>query len=672
MSYILLLGPPGCGKTFIGVKIVQLLLSLSPKLETPILLLTYKNHALDEFLKQMLTFCRKNELVRIGGRSKEPELESCNLHAITRSLMKNKSYSKAVFTEIQEKKNEIEEVETQIKELSSEVDVSSQLGKKSFVDELTEEQLQLLLIEAGWYQKKIVYQRDSKTCANKTWIRQLISDIAQKHCSLKEFLMKSIELGVLKKNSNEDHCFNVFNRVFQEWFPDRQELQQLKAIQTEFILQLQSKTLDEEKILNSDDECPDDSGEEDYVKELAETRMISGIKQGRNSKNSLVIFNSIKTNQKDVLIDISDYPNDMAVNSQIRHIKNLWELTKPQRLQFLYSILSERTTSVSQELNDLLERLQHLKSHRDELEMNEKVKLLSQKKIIGVTITGASINHDLIHQIGPSVVIVEEAAEILEPGLLAALTPSIEHLILIGDHKQLSPQVDTYELRIGFQFHVSMMERLIESKFEYKTLTKQNRMRPEFSALLRDIYPNLEDNRSLVLKNEPLKCIGKSMFFWSHKYPEEHDRSYTNVKEAERIRALVIYLLCNGCCPSEITVLAAYLGQTKVLRKILQDVKTKMPHLFKEINTGRVTTEGFIQVQTIDMYQGDENKYVLISLVRSNDDRKIGFLAEQNRRCVAQSRAKCGMYFVGNVTTFERGCWSKLIKSMRGGEMCRK
>jgi helicase required for RNAi-mediated heterochromatin assembly 1 len=105
---------------------------------------------------------------------------------------------------------------------------------------------------------------------------------------------------------------------------------------------------------------------------------------------------------------------------------------------------------------------------------------------------------------------------------------------------------------------------------------------------------------------------------------------------------------------------------------MLQDVKTKMPHLFKEINTGRVTTEGFIQVQTIDMYQGDENKYVLISLVRSNGDRKIGFLAEQNRRCVAQSRAKCGMYFVGNVTTFERGCWSKLIKSMRGGKMCRK
>ena len=570
-----------------------------------------------------------------------------------KSLKNKKVYSKAVFTKIQETKKKIQDVETQIKELTFEVETSSRLTKKSFVDELSEDQLRYLLIEA----KPVVYNRK-----NKAWIKELLSDIAQKHCTLKEFLMKSIESGTLKKNSNDDCCFKVFNKVFQEWFPDRQELQQLKAIQTEFTLQLKRTTLDdEEPMANSDDECPDDSGDEDYVRELAEARMISGIKQGKNSKNSLVIFNSIKSKQKDVLIDISDYPNDMAVNSQIRNVKSLWDLTKPQRLQFLYSILSERTTSISQELNDLLEQLQQLRNCKEELEINEKVQLLSRKKIIGVTITGASIHHDLLHHIGPSVVIVEEAAEILEPSLLAALTPSIEHLILIGDHKQLRPQVNAYELRNNFDFDVSMMERLIECEFEYKTLVKQNRMRPEFSALLHDIYPNLEDNLPVVSKNEPLKCIEKSMFFWSHNYPEQHDRSYTNFKEAERIRALVIYLLCNGVRPCEITVLAAYLGQTKILRSMLKELKTKMPNLFKDSDA-----EGFIQVQTIDMYQGDENKYVLISLVRSNKEGKIGFLKERNRRCVTQSRAKCGMYFVGNVDMFySTECWTKLIGSMK-------
>ncbi len=72
-------------------------------------------------------------------------------------------------------------------------------------------------------------------------------------------------------------------------------------------------------------------------------------------------------------------------------------------------------------------------------------------------------------------------------------------------------------------------------------------------------------------------------------------------------------------------------------------------------------------MQTIDMYQGDENKYVIISLVRSNEENRIGFLNKINRRCVAQSRAKCGMYFVGNLNTLcgaKDSCWSEFITSM--------
>ena len=80
-----------------------------------------------------------------------------------------------------------------------------------------------------------------------------------------------------------------------------------------------------------------------------------------------------------------------------------------------------------------------------------------------------------------------------------------------------------------------------------------------------------------------------------------------------------------------------------------------------------------ISVQTIDMYQGDENEYVIVSLVRSCVN-SIGFLDSMNRRCVAQSRAKCGLYFVGNVTTLSQKItktnktvstvWNALIQEM--------
>ena len=615
----------------------------------------------------MLKFCKKDDLVRIGGRSKELELEGCNLKNIQNLI----SYEKATRAEIQNTRTEITETERKIKKISAEVEASSFLTRRSLVDELSEEQIQALILEAGWGSGPMIYRLNRRNIADKAWMKSMLDDVLVQYGSIKEFLQMALINGVSKNDQIGTVCMGAFDRVFHFWFPDRRELQRMKAFQAQFILHIQSETIvDEDESKESEDgDDGDDSGDEDYVKQLLETRMAAGARQGVRS-DDLIIFDPAKTkNRRDILVNISDYPSDMVVSPQIRSVTNLWSLNEVQRLQFLYCILSEKTSSLSQELNDLIQQLKSLKNRREELEMTDKVELLLQKKIIGVTITGASINHDLLHQIGPSVVIVEEAAEILEPSLLAALTSSIEHLILIGDHKQLRPQVDTYELCKNFQFDVSMMERLIESEFPFKSLAKQNRMRPEFSALLRDIYPKLEDNLPLVSKNKPLKCIEKSMYFWCHDDPEKKDRTYTNVKEAERITALVMYLLCNGVRPSDITVLAAYLGQTKLLRNKIKQEKanTNNAKFFQEIDEKGDQREGFVQVQTIDMYQGDENKYVIISLVRSNKENSIGFLNKMNRRCVAQSRAKCGMYFVGNVNTLcgaKSSCWSELISSM--------
>ena len=51
----------------------------------------------------------------------------------------------------------------------------------------------------------------------------------------------------------------------------------------------------------------------------------------------------------------------------------------------------------------------------------------------------------------------------------------------------------------------------------------------------------------------------------------------------------------------------------------------------------------------MDNYQGEESDIVIVSFVRSNEDRKIGFLAKDNRICVALSRAKKGFYCIGNI-----------------------
>jgi helicase required for RNAi-mediated heterochromatin assembly 1 len=47
-----------------------------------------------------------------------------------------------------------------------------------------------------------------------------------------------------------------------------------------------------------------------------------------------------------------------------------------------------------------------------------------------------------------------------------------------------------------------------------------------------------------------------------------------------------------------------------------------------------------VKVTTVDNYQGEENDFILLSLVRSNNEDKIGFLEVENRVCVALSRAR--------------------------------
>ena len=77
-----------------------------------------------------------------------------------------------------------------------------------------------------------------------------------------------------------------------------------------------------------------------------------------------------------------------------------------------------------------------------------------------------------------------------------------------------------------------------------------------------------------------------------------------------------------------------------------------------------------VKIHTVDMYQGDENDFVIVSLVRSNHEKKIGFLAEMNRRCVAQSRARCGVYFIGNCAMYYGHATWKPMLSKLGGMGC--
>jgi helicase required for RNAi-mediated heterochromatin assembly 1 len=69
----LIQGPPGCGKTFVGVLLTKLLLANSALSGgRPLLFVCYTNHALDQLLEHVVEF--EPKVVRVGGRSQSEKL----------------------------------------------------------------------------------------------------------------------------------------------------------------------------------------------------------------------------------------------------------------------------------------------------------------------------------------------------------------------------------------------------------------------------------------------------------------------------------------------------------------------------------------------------------------------------------------------------------------------
>jgi len=67
-----------------------------------------------------------------------------------------------------------------------------------------------------------------------------------------------------------------------------------------------------------------------------------------------------------------------------------------------------------------------------------------------------------------------------------------------------------------------------------------------------------------------------------------------------------------------------------------------------EVNMQKTILLNALRVATVDNFQKKEAKVIVISLVRSNDERKCGFLKTSNRINVLLSHARHDMYIIDN------------------------
>ncbi|KAI9821504.1 MAG: hypothetical protein M1832_003352 [Thelocarpon impressellum] len=305
------------------------------------------------------------------------------------------------------------------------------------------------------------------------------------------------------------------------------------------------------------------------------------------------------------------------------------------------------------------------------------MRCLQEAQIIGVTTTGLAKNLDVLRRLSSKVMLCEEAGEVLEAHTITALLPQIEHAILIGDHQQLRPQIQKYELQREsptgekYSLDVSLFERLVEPtgdwgiKLPVSVLDIQRRMHPTIAQLIRDtLYPKLQDHPTV--HEYPEVCgLGRRLYWFNHGeleadtgVPGVMSTSHSNDFEVDMTSALVSHLIRQGKYQGEdIAVLTPYLGQLQKLRSRMgashelvisdRDAENLEKEGFesntggstKQMTTKKTTLLKALRIATVDNFQGEEAKVIVVSLVRSNLGNNCGFLKTSNRinvllRCV--------------------------------------
>ncbi|KAI2511976.1 Nfx1-type zinc finger-containing protein [Fragilaria crotonensis] len=384
----------------------------------------------------------------------------------------------------------------------------------------------------------------------------------------------------------------------------------------------------------------------------------------------------------------------MQVNSSgfltfwtLDHVDRL-SLVEVWRAQILQPAVNE-LIAVTDRFNDLMAEKQMIRRAIDG-------DILTQARVIGVTTTGAAQYREMLSEKAAGVVVVEEAGEVLEAHVLSSLSVGTKHLILIGDHKQLRPKTETYNLTTsankGYNLDRSLFERLVVSQLPATSLTIQRRMRPEISDFVRSqTYPDLVDHDA-VFRRPNVRGVKLNVAFVDHDVPEDGHSQVDNASktkanryEAEFCIEIVRYLLLQGYRPSDIVVLTPYVGQLVHIASFMKQNLKEVTAYVSESDAIELddlgvegvgqsnsspddTTSNNVRCSSIDNFQGEEAEIVVVSLVRSNPSGMIGFLKEPQRVNVLLSRARSGMFLVGNQKTLTlksgNSVWSPLFDLM--------
>jgi ATP-dependent RNA/DNA helicase IGHMBP2 len=288
--------------------------------------------------------------------------------------------------------------------------------------------------------------------------------------------------------------------------------------------------------------------------------------------------------------------------------------------------------------------------------------LVKEAQVITCTPVGA-VNR-MLDGLTFSTVFIDEAGQALEPATWLPISRA-ERVVFAGDPFQLPPTVKSFEAsKQGLA--VSLMEKAITIPNVAVMLETQYRMHQDIMQFSNSqFYSNKLEAHSSVKEAvlpispefaQPLELVDTAgCGFEEATNPES--RSTYNPEEADlvlkHLAALVETLEQNPATMRmlgrrrQIGIISPYKAQIEYFQQNLQHYPVLQKY------------ERSISIGTVDGFQGQEREVIYISLVRSNIEGEIGFLADTRRMNVALTRAKKKLVVIGDSATLSGNAFYK-------------
>lgn len=266
-------------------------------------------------------------------------------------------------------------------------------------------------------------------------------------------------------------------------------------------------------------------------------------------------------------------------------------------------------------------------------------------------------------------IIIDEVSQSLEPQCWIALLNHLgcRRLVIAGDNKQLPATVKSKETAaIAIQkgeklanLEFTLFDRLVADldgdEFR-KLLNVQYRMNEKImefpskvlyggelkaaEAVRAGLLSDLPNVTSTDETSVPCIWYDTQGGDYSEQTSDEGPKSNLSVSTGSKyneMEALVVQqhvqkLVEAGVMPEQIGVISPYSAQISALKRTLAPLY-----------------ENRIEISTIDGFQGREKEAIVLSLVRSNDNREVGFLNDPRRLNVAMTRPKKHLCVVGDM-----------------------